>query len=161
MSEQPEMEAREVPPASPTTKPNGEVPAVDIDVTTPQTGIMERVVEGAVGRALSHADARAVYGDPITQGDRTVIPVARVTVNYGFGAGSGSTPDEKHVEIGSGGGGGGRVKTNAIGYIELTPDTARFVPIIDRSTIISSLVSLAGIVFFLALPRLVRGRGRR
>jgi uncharacterized spore protein YtfJ len=136
---------------------NGEIPSVEVDVT-PTTGVLDRVIEGTIGKALRHVNAHTVFGDPVTQADRTVIPVARVTANYGFGAGSGRSNDEEDNPTGSGGGGGGRVKATAIGYIEMTPGAARFVPILDRSAMITSLASFAGFALLLTLPRLIRRR---
>jgi uncharacterized spore protein YtfJ len=103
---------------------------------------------------------RTVFGDPVTQGDRTVIPVARVTANYGFGAGSGQGEgDEEHQRgSGGGGGGGGRVKASPIGYIEMTNGSAHFVPIIDRTTILTTLASVAAVAFILMLPAMLRNR---
>lgn len=155
MAEEQPMEAQTPPPTSAKAKPDGEMPPVDVEITPP-TGIMDRVIEGTIGKALSHVNARTVFGEPVTEGDRTVIPVARVTVNYGFGAGSGRSADEKEGGTGTGGGGGGRVNATAIGYIEMTPGDARFVPIIDRSTLIAGLAPVAGIVLILTLPRLLR-----
>jgi uncharacterized spore protein YtfJ len=153
------MEDQQTSSQSMKAEPNGEMPPVDVDIT-PSTGIIDRVIEGSVGKALKHASVRTVFGEPVTEGDRTVIPVARVTANYGFGAGSGrsSDEDENQTGSGSGGGGGGRVKANPIGYIELTAGEARFVPIIDRSAMMAIFASVAGFVLFLTLPRLIRGR---
>jgi uncharacterized spore protein YtfJ len=141
----------------PGVETNGEIPPAGVDVTPP-TGIMDRVIEGSIGKVLNHLDAHTVYGDPVTQGERTVIPVARATINYGFGAGSGRSTDEEHGGTGSGGGGGGRVRSTGIGYIELTPGDARFVPIVDRSRILTSLATFAGLALFFTLPRLLRRR---
>lgn len=151
MSEQPDIETQVVPPP-PTT---GELKVPDVDMTTP-SGIMDKVIEGSIGRVLNQVDAHTVFGDPVTQGDRTVIPVARTTVNYGFGAGSGTSTDEKRGGTGGGGGGGGRVRSTSIGYIELTPSQARFVPIIDRNTLITGLANFAGVALVLSLPMLLR-----
>jgi uncharacterized spore protein YtfJ len=156
MSEQPEMTGQ----TRPDTHTNGEIPVPDVDVTPP-TDVIDRVIEGTIGKALSHVNARTVFGDPVTQGDRTVIPVARAVINYGFGAGSGRTSDEENGGTGSGGGGGGRIRSNGIGYIELTPGNARFVPIVDRSTILTTFATFAGLALLLAVPRLMRQRRTR
>ncbi|WP_227354845.1 spore germination protein GerW family protein [Haladaptatus salinisoli] len=66
-------------------------------------------------RLGERASVEAVYGDPISVGDRTVVPVA--SVGYGFGGGG----DE------DGGGMGGGVGATPVGALELTPDGTRFV----------------------------------
>ncbi len=136
-------------------EPNGVIQSPDVEVS-PAAGIMDRVIEGAIGKALTRINAHTAFGDPVTQGDRTVIPVARTVINYGFGAGSGKPKDEQDAETATGGGGGGHIRANGIGYIELTPGNARFVPIVDRSTILTSVATFAGLALFFAMPRLLR-----
>lgn len=72
----------------------------------------------SVVESLSNTGAKAVYGEPVTVGSRTVIPVAQVA--YGFGGG---TDDDS-----GGGGGGGGVFATPVGALELTDETTRFVP---------------------------------
>lgn len=150
------------PPAPPhgrPPKPNGEMHPEHVDIST-ATGMMDRVIEGAIGKALTHADVRTVFGEPVTQDDRTVIPVARVTANYGFGAGGGEGEREDTPNRGSGGGGGGggRVRARPIGFIEMSNDSTRFVPIVDRSEIFSRLGTIAMIAALFILPSLLLNR---
>jgi uncharacterized spore protein YtfJ len=147
------------PPSGQTPKPNGEVRPEHVDMSS-ATGIMDRVIEGAIGKALAHADVRTVFGEPVTKGDRTVIPVARITANYGFGAGGGEGQREEDRNHGSGGGGGGggRVKAHPIGFIEMSNDTAQFVPIIDRGEMMARFSMLAIIAMALLLPALFANR---
>ncbi len=133
-------------------QPNGVIVSPGTDVNPP-VGIMDRVIEGTIGKALNRISAHTVFGDPVTQGDRTVIPVARTVINYGFGAGSGKPKDEKDAETTTGGGGGGRIRVNGIGYIELTPGNARFVPIVDRSTILTTIATFTGVALLLTVSR--------
>jgi len=58
---------------------------------------------------------KSVYGEPVTSGQRTILPVA--TVRFAFGGGGGA----------DGGGGGGRVSARPCGVVEVTPEGARFV----------------------------------
>jgi uncharacterized spore protein YtfJ len=74
-------------------------------------------------RFESGATVKNVYGDPITCGDRTVIPVARVA--YGFGGG-GSSRIGSHAP--EGGGGGGRMSAGPAGVVEISPAGTRFIP---------------------------------
>lgn len=80
---------------------------------------------------------RHVYGEPVTQGDVTVIPVAKVT--YAFGAGGGSArprrrsvageaalPESARAEA-SGSGGGGGVTMSPLGVVEISPQGTHFV----------------------------------
>ena len=82
------------------------------------------------------ARARLCYGEPVRQGDHTVIPVTRVRVGGGWGfargAGEGTDADEGTGSgEGSGGGGGGSLDAQPAGFIEIGPDGARFHEIAD------------------------------
>lgn len=81
-------------------------------------GMIDRLAD----RIGAHSGSRAVFGDPIEKGQRTVIPVAQSM--WGSGAGTGDS-----VEDGSGAGGGGGAMSKPLGYIEITPSSARFVPL--------------------------------
>jgi uncharacterized spore protein YtfJ len=70
------------------------------------------------------ADAETVYGEPVTQGDRTVVPVARVGYRFGAGFGGGEGGEDGS---GFGGGGGGTVDARPAGALEVTPEGTRFV----------------------------------
>jgi len=75
----------------------------------------------AIGERLqTGSTVKAVYGDPITAGDRTVIPIARV--RFGFGAGG------RKLE---GGGGGGGVRADPAGVIEISPAGTTFIAFPD------------------------------
>ena len=86
----------------------------------------------------------AVFGQPIQEGDVTIIPVAEVGVGFGFGSGLSPEKDEEAGDEAdsptgqSGGGGGG--KATPRGYIKITPDGVNFVSTMDESR-----VALAGI----------------
>src|SRR4051812_12044960 len=79
---------------------------------------------------------RHVYGEPVHQGDTTVIPVARIA--YAFGAGGGQAPrrtwtsgGERPGDLGgrpdAQGGGGGAVRMTPAGALEVGPQGIRFV----------------------------------
>jgi uncharacterized spore protein YtfJ len=88
----------------------------------PADGLLERLAE----RLGARASVQAVFGEPITKGDLTVVPVARV--RWGFGGGGGSA-DGAASGPASGSGGGGGVAADPVGYLEIGPDGATFRPI--------------------------------
>ena len=61
---------------------------------------------------------------------RTVIPVARLA--YGFGAGAGENPVSPEAEAPRPGGGGGGVSLSPVGFLILSPEGERFVPVRAR-----------------------------
>ncbi len=65
--------------------------------------VME-VITGIVGELKQIATASNVIGTPVTVGDKTVVPVVKVSV--GFGAGGGQGEKDKAGGFGAGGGGG-------------------------------------------------------
>jgi len=79
---------------------------------------------------LGQADVKAIYGEPITAHDKTIVPVAKIAYAYGAGAGTGGIG--KETPHGEGGGGGGGVRAVPIGVFEVGPQGTRFVPISDR-----------------------------
>ena len=112
----------------------------------PIDGFVERMAERVGGKA----SVRAVFGEPIEREGLTIIPVAKVRWGFGGGAGSGpiamgpgrageaspfsegGSPDigaETSGRAGSGTGGGGGVTAEPVGYLEIGPDGASFIPI--------------------------------
>jgi len=85
----------------------------------PTDGLLERLAE-MVG---AKARVNTVFGDPIRQGDLTVVPVAKV--RWGFGGGGGrSEATETGPAAGSGVGGG--VSADPVGYLEIGQTGATF-----------------------------------
>lgn len=84
--------------------------------------------------------ARLCYGKPVTGGELTIVPVARVRVAGGFGSG----PDDE------GQGGGGAIEASPVGYIEVGPSGAQFRAIPDPDRVLrvvrSAAVTAAGLL---------------
>ena len=120
----------------------------------PRSGGLRGVLDALSG-------AHLCYGEPITAGQRTVIPIARIRAIGGGGWGDG---DE-----GAGGGGGGTLEGTPVGFIEFDDLGARFHPIHDPDQLGRNVRSLAGAAATLvtavagvrALRRGALGRGSR
>jgi uncharacterized spore protein YtfJ len=74
-------------------------------------------------RLATAATVRSVYGDPVSVGDRTVIPMAKVA--FGFGGGGGSL--KTIVGEPDGGGGAGGMRAIPSGALEIGPHGTRFI----------------------------------
>jgi uncharacterized spore protein YtfJ len=79
---------------------------------------------------INKATVSSVYGEPITAGNKTVIPVARIA--YGFGGGLGTSKalrgEAQGPQLGGEGGGGGLgVVAMPVGVVEVTPEATRFI----------------------------------
>jgi uncharacterized spore protein YtfJ len=93
-------------------------------------------------RLQSAASVKCVYGDPVTAGDRTVIPVARV--KFGFGSGGSNN-------LVKGGGGGGGMQAEPVGVLEITSAGSAFKDFPDYRRI--GIVFAAGILLGMCLSR--------
>jgi uncharacterized spore protein YtfJ len=94
------------------------------------------------------ASVKNVYGEPVTVGGRTVIPMAQV--RYGFGGGGG-----KKDESDGGGGGGGMIAKPA-GVMEITSEGTRFVAFDDKRKLIAALAAgfaLGALIVTLTRPK--------
>jgi uncharacterized spore protein YtfJ len=105
--------------------------------------------------------ARAVYGEPVRQGNVTVVPVARVRWVFGAGGGEGRADA---AGPGTGGGGGGAVSVSPVGFIEIRDDEAHFRRIrtwdAEAGIAIALVIAAGGLSLAMALRavrRIVRG----
>ena len=46
---------------------------------------------------LGQASVKAIYGEPISAHEKTIIPVAKIMYGYGAGAGTGGVGDTSHA----------------------------------------------------------------
>ena len=122
---------------------------------------IDKVLDLLGERIGARATVRAVFGEPVARGDVTVIPVARVRWGYGGGSGMGPTrSDSTNGErIGSGSGAGGGVMTDPMGYVEVRPDGATYVPLaapyFNPFVILATGISIS--LVLRVLVRLIRG----
>jgi len=115
----------------------------------------------AVRESKESDDARLVFGHPIVQADRTVVPVARIrhAFGWGFGAGSG-----ERTELGSGeglgGGRGGFSTARPVAIIEVGPDGAQVKPVPDVTRLaLAAMLLIAWNVFWVTrTARAIYGR---
>ena len=86
---------------------------------------LQQYYQSFVDRLQTSASVKTVFGEPIETMGRTIIPVARAA--YGFGGGPVREGENNSVEFAAGGGGG--VSTMPVGFIEVTDESTRFVPV--------------------------------
>lgn len=84
------------------------------------------ILKGVVGELKEMARSESIIGDPITVGDKTVIPIVKLSV--GFGAGGGQGEDEKK-RAGFGGGGGGGASIEPAAFIIMDKDGITLLPV--------------------------------
>jgi uncharacterized spore protein YtfJ len=127
---------------------------------------LTQVIE-PVENMMKRLNVNTVFGEPIKEGDQTVIPVASVSYAFGFGAGygSGQSPDQEEgqpANVGEGGGSGagamGRAKP--VGVLRITAEGAHFEPAMDPKMIaLAGIAMIAWNVFWIAAT--VRAFARR
>jgi hypothetical protein len=128
-------------------------------------------------RSGDRSGVRAVFGKPITRGEVTVVPVARVRWLFGAAqqerSGSGRLGREGHdggggpiaglegegEAQGAGFGGGGATTAVPVGYIEIGPSGASFKPIVDPypSPVFMIAAGVTTAFILRGLARLIRG----
>ena len=118
---------------------------------------------GPIEKAVERLGVNAVFGEPVRQGDVTVIPVAEIRFGFGYGYGSGQGRPEEGgpgTGEGSGGGSGAGGRASPKGYIRVSSEGVRFEPVLDVTRI-----ALAGIAFaawsVFWIGRTLRAVGRR
>lgn len=110
-----------------------------------------------------------MFGEPIKEGDATIVPVASVGYGFGYGGGRGCAPagvsgDEQKTPVargegeGSGVGGGGVARPH--GVIRITADGVRFEPVVDVTRISLAGIAMVGWVVFW-ITETVRAFARR
>ncbi len=116
-----------------------------------------------VEKLFAAAQPDAVYGEPISAEERTIITASEVSVGmglaYGFGAGSagedepGEAVDEEQAAVqgsGSGyaGGGGGVSGGRPVAVISIGPDGVEIQPVVDVTKIALALFTTLGAMLF-------------
>jgi uncharacterized spore protein YtfJ len=95
------------------------------------------------------ASVRNVYGDPVSLGGRTVIPIARVSYGFGAGGGLGGRAEAPAERRGSGGGAG--MSARPVGALEITETGTRFIPFMSPARL--SVALIVGFLMGLAIGR--------
>ncbi|KAB1143287.1 sporulation protein [Streptomyces luteolifulvus] len=124
----------------------------DVTAAHASVNLLERLADKLGGRA----SVSAVFGEPVTRDDITVIPVAGI----GFGFGGGAGRETGTAKTGEGGGGGGGAAATPLGFIEIKNGTATYKPI--RDPWVDIALPLAALLAGTAAPKIVRAlRARR
>ena len=116
--------------------------------------------EKALSQLVTTARADAVFGQPVVNGDTTVIPCSEVAMGMGMGSGSGPV-DEKGNPTGGGSGCGGGARGRPVAAIVITKEGVRVEPIFDLTKIVlASLTTGAFILLWLGRLSLMKRSAR-
>ena len=121
----------------------------------PQDAILEKLVDKVGGKA----SVKAVFGEPIVRGGKTVVPVAKIRWGFGGGGGTGTSETQEGPQSGSGSGAGGGVSAEPIGYLEIDEAGATFRPIAPPypSPLFLIAAGITSALIVRAFARLIRG----
>ncbi len=86
--------------------------------------IME-MLSAIVGEIKTIAKSETIIGEPVTLGDKTVVPLVKISAGFGAGGGEG-TDDQKRS--GFGGGGGGGVMIEPAAFLVIDGDKVSLLP---------------------------------
>ncbi len=112
------------------------------------------------------AKPEAIYGEPVTKGEHTVITASEISVGLGFGYGMGggaaaSSSEEENDDddageenggeygVGGGGGGGGGSAARPIAAIIVGPEGVRVEPIVDVTKVALAFFTALGSMFLM------------
>lgn len=97
------------------------------------------------------ASVNAVFGQPVTAGDKVIIPMATVQYGLGFGFGEGTGQMADKAGVGTGGGWGGGVSAKPLGLVEITPERTRIEPVVNEQTLaLAGMLLAAWSVFWIS-----------
>lgn len=110
----------------------------------------DSLVNGLAGRIGLHANAAAVFGEPVQEAGVTIIPVAKVRWGFGGGSGTDASGEEGKPGIDHGAGGGGGIMASPMGFIEISEEGVYFHRIRNLGAV-ASVVAAAGVAAWLVL----------
>jgi uncharacterized spore protein YtfJ len=114
----------------------------------------------ALSQLVATARADAVFGQPVVNGDTTVISCSEIAIGMGMGSGSGPV-DEKGNPTGGGSGGGGGARGRPVAAIVITKEGVRVEPIFDLTKIVlASLTTGAFILLWVGRLSLMKRSAR-
>lgn len=90
----------------------------------------QEFIKTIVEELKAMATTESIVGEPIQIGDKTIIPVIKISL--GFGGGGGEDPSGKR-HGGTGAGGGGGIKIEPAAFIVAEEDKVSLLPIKPRS----------------------------
>ena len=101
----------------------------------PINNLMGTVMENIKGMI----DVDTVIGEPVETSNGTIIiPVSKV--GFGFAVGGSDVPSSKEGDKSFGGGSGAGVSISPVGFLVVTPDQIKMVPVSSGNTPIDKLV---------------------
>lgn len=93
---------------------------------------IEDVIKEVTSELERLVSAKTVVGDAVVAGDKTIIPVTKVSFGFGSGGGEGT---KGGTETGFGGGGGGGAKIEPVAFIVVEKDGVSLLTLTEKTDI--------------------------
>lgn len=102
-----------------------------------------------IGRLFDVARTDAVFGEPLTRGESTVIVASELTVGMGvgFGGGEGGDPTGENGSGGGGGGGGGYAVGRPVAVVAIDSQGVWVTPVFDLIKVAIAGITALGAMF--------------
>lgn len=98
--------------------------------------MIENLVKTVLEELRALVNTEAVVGKPVTVGNQTIIPVAKISV--GFGAGGGKSQEKE--DGGSGMGGGAQI--DPVAFIVVSDDRTQIIPLVGKDIMWGKIVDI-------------------
>jgi uncharacterized spore protein YtfJ len=130
------------------TERDAEIHAPDgLEIVAAPDGQNVTTAISTVANLFNVYQSGAVFSQPMTVGDNTVITAADVQVAMGMGVGHGTGGTDESGGEGSGGGGGGFSAGRPVAAIIISPTGVRVEPIVDVTKIALAFFTMLGAIF--------------
>lgn len=96
-----------------------------------ETNVMQ-LLDGLSDRLRLFAESVRIVGEPITHGDKIIIPVISVSTGFAGGGGGGSGGRDRHG-MGTAGGGGGGIRISPKGFLVISGDEVKLLSFGSKS----------------------------
>jgi|YNPNPStandDraft_1061719.scaffolds.fasta_scaffold09762_2 uncharacterized spore protein YtfJ len=96
-----------------------------------ETNVMQ-LLDGLSDRLRLFAESVRIVGEPITHGDKIIIPVISVSTGFAGGGGGGSGGKDRHG-MGTAGGGGGGIRISPKGFLVISDDDVKLLSFGSKS----------------------------
>ncbi|MCS3924399.1 GerW family sporulation protein [Methanosalsum natronophilum] len=92
---------------------------------------LEDLIKNISGDLEKLITTKTVIGDPIQAGNKTIVPITKVS--FGFGGGGSTDANKKETASDFGGGGGAGAKLDPIGFLVVSDEEVRLLRISEKT----------------------------
>ncbi len=87
---------------------------------------INEMLSSIIGELKHIAKTETIVGEPVSLGEKKVVPVSRISIGFAVGGGE----NESSTKTGGfGGGGGGGARVDPIGFIVIDKEDVSFLPV--------------------------------